>query len=149
MARASAAIGRNTAYLQQYLTRGMPKVLSSQDTVTLSRLLGCDASELQHETRRAPAPRTGSKYVRRRPSAVVSIPEIIVTRDTHPDTVAGPSDPHDASWRIPDPILLHERHADPAHVRILQLEDHVMMPELYPGDRIVLDTSRPWPSLWS
>ena len=104
MARASATIGRNTAYLQQYLARGMPKVLSSQDAVILGRLLGCDSSELQHETRPAPALRTRARYARRRPSALVSIPEIIVTRDTHPDTIVGPSDPHEAAWHIPDEV---------------------------------------------
>ena len=39
----SLAIARNKAYLQQYLARGMPRVLSFQDTETLAELLGCPA----------------------------------------------------------------------------------------------------------
>ena len=39
LARASAAIGRNRAYLQRYLRRGMPAVLSFQDIETLGRML--------------------------------------------------------------------------------------------------------------
>ena len=42
LAEASLAIGRNKAYLQQFLARGMPRVLSHQDTETLAKLLGCD-----------------------------------------------------------------------------------------------------------
>ena len=57
LARASAAIGRNKAYLQQNLRRGMPEVLSFQDTVTLGRMLACDPSELRHELRPTRAPR--------------------------------------------------------------------------------------------
>ena len=35
LAEASLAIGRNKAYLQQYLARGMPRVLSFQDSQAL------------------------------------------------------------------------------------------------------------------
>ena len=101
LARASAAIGRNTTYLQQYLGRGMPKVLASQDTEALGRLLGCDPSELQHEARPAPAPMAQQKRTRRRLPAVVAVPEITLNRHTDPDTIVGAPDPQEASWRIP------------------------------------------------
>ena len=39
LAEASLAIGRNKAYLQQYLARGMPRVLSFQDSEKLGELL--------------------------------------------------------------------------------------------------------------
>ena len=61
LARVSVAIGRNKTYLQQYLRRGMPAVLAFQDTETLGRLLGCDPSELRHETRPARAPQTRAR----------------------------------------------------------------------------------------
>ena len=56
LAEASLAIGRNKAYLQQYLARGMPRVLSHQDTETLGSLLGCDPAELRHDTLPPPKP---------------------------------------------------------------------------------------------
>ena len=79
LARLSVAIGRNKAYLQQYLRRGMPAVLAFQDTETLGRLLGCDPSELRHETRpaRTPQPRTRRRPLRR--NSLVTISEITVT----------------------------------------------------------------------
>ena len=51
LAEASLAIGRNKAYLQQYLARGMPKVLSFQDSARLGELLGRDPDEFRHPER--------------------------------------------------------------------------------------------------
>lgn len=147
MARASAAIGRNTTYIQQYLGRGMPKVLSHQDTVALGRILGCDPSEFQHDTLPPAAPRTGTAHSARRLPAVVRIPEIVVNRRINPDAILSPYDPKAATWAMPEPFLRHELHSDPAHVRMLKVEDDAMMPELRAGDRVLIDTSRPWPSL--
>ena len=56
LAEASLAIGRNKAYLQQYLARGMPRVLSFQDSEKLAALLGCDPAELRHAELPAPKP---------------------------------------------------------------------------------------------
>ena len=147
MARASAAIGQNTTYLQQYLGRGMPKVLSYQDTVTLARLLECDPAELQHETRPPHASRTRPKRHRRRPPSLVTIPESPFSRQTDPDTILKPPDPQGTTWRIPEPFLLYESHANLSGVRILNVEDDAMAPELQAGHRVIFDTSRPWPSL--
>ena len=60
MAAASVALGRNRAYMHQYLERGLPKVLNYPDSVTLGELLDCDPAELRHETvpKRKPAKRT-------------------------------------------------------------------------------------------
>ena len=46
LAEASLALGRNKAYLQQYLARGMPRVLSFQDSETLGGFLDCDPAAL-------------------------------------------------------------------------------------------------------
>ena len=60
MAAASLALGRNRAYLHQYLERGLPKVLNYPDSVTLGKLLDCDPAELRHDTvpKRKPAKKT-------------------------------------------------------------------------------------------
>ena len=50
MKHASLAIGRNPAYLHQYLTRGYPSVLGFRDSETLAELLGCGAEALRHKT---------------------------------------------------------------------------------------------------
>ena len=148
LARVSVAIGRNKTYLQQYLRRGMPALLAFQDTETLGGLLGCDPSELRHETRpaRARPPRTRRHSPRR--SSLVAIPEITVNARADASTIAEAyAAPESALWRLPEPFLLYEGDADPAGVRILKAEDDAMAPELQPGDRIVVDTFRRWPTL--
>ena len=148
LARVSVAIGRNKTYLQQYLRRWMPAVLAFQDTETLGRLLGCDPSELRHETRpaRAPQPRTRRHPPRR--SSLVAIPEITVNARADADSTAEAyAAPQSAPWRLPEPFLLYEGDADPAGVRILKAEGNATAPELQPGDRIVVDSSRHWPTL--
>ena len=59
MAAASVALGRNRAYMHQYLERGLPKVLNYPDSVTLGELLDCDPAELRHETVPKRKPRRG------------------------------------------------------------------------------------------
>ena len=147
MARASAAIGRNTTYLRQYLRRGMPRALSYQDTVTLARLLECDPAELQHESRPLHASSARPKRHRRPPLSLVTIPEIPFSRQTDPDTILEPSDPRGTMWRIPEQFFLYESHANLSGVRILYVEDDAMAPELQAGHRVIFDTSRPWLSL--
>ena len=147
LARVSVAIGRNKTYLQRYLRRGMRAVLAFQDTETLGRLLGCDPSELRHETRPAHAPQPRTRRHPPRRSSLVAIPEITVNARANADTIAEayaaqPSAP----WRLPEPFLLYEGDADTAGVRILKAERNAMAPELQRGDRIVVDTSRHWPT---
>jgi hypothetical protein len=57
---ASLAIGRNPAYLHQFVTRGSPKVLPEEARERLARLLGVDDAALRHReppNRRGRAPR--------------------------------------------------------------------------------------------
>ena len=75
LAHVSVAIGRNKTYLQQYLRRGMPAVLTFQDTETLGRLLGCDPSALRHDSRL-------------RLASLVAVPEITVNARAHANTIA-------------------------------------------------------------
>ena len=141
LAEASLAIGRNKAYLQQYLARGMPRVLSFQDTETLAELLGCDPAELRHDALPAPKPWTGPK---RRRTAGASVAEV--------EAAAGPGAWHEdfveekARWRLPESMVRHEGDADPDALRILKVRGNSMEPELREGDRLVVDTARRVPA---
>ena len=46
---ASRAIGRNAAYLHQFIHRGTPRVLAENDPETLVEHLGCSPEELRHD----------------------------------------------------------------------------------------------------
>ena len=52
--KASLAMGRNAAYIHQYLYRGSPKVLSEDDRIALAEHLGVDEDELRHQKRARP-----------------------------------------------------------------------------------------------
>ena len=143
LAEASLAIGRNKAYLQQYVARGMPRVLSFQDTETLAELLDCDPAALRHDALPAPKPWTGPK---RRRTAGAAIPEVEV------EAAAGPGAWNEhfvhekARWRLPEAMVRHEGDADPEAVRILKVRGNSMEPEMRDGDRIVVDTARRVPA---
>ena len=82
LAEASLAIGRNKAYLQQYLARGMPRVLSHQDSEALGKLLGCDAGELRHES--LPPAKPWKRRRRKKNTGTAAVAEVEV------EAVAGP-----------------------------------------------------------
>ena len=87
MAAASLALGRNRAYLHQYLERGLPKVLNYPDSVTLGVLLDCDPAELRHDTvpKRKPANRT-----RRIPPAGIPGAPLSAISEMEVEAAAGP-----------------------------------------------------------
>ena len=72
MNAASLALGRNRAYMHQYLERGLPKVLNYPDSVTLGELLDCDPAELRHET--VPKRKPAKKKRRSPPAGVPGVP---------------------------------------------------------------------------
>jgi SOS-response transcriptional repressor LexA len=58
LAAASRMMGRNTAYLQQYLERGMPTILSEKNRIRLAHILEVDERELREPELQEPgAPR--------------------------------------------------------------------------------------------
>ena len=65
--KASLAMGRNAAYVHQYVYRGSPKVLSEDDRIALAEHLGIDEDELRHKAR--PRPQTRPTRCARRARA--------------------------------------------------------------------------------
>ena len=143
LAEASLALGRNKAYLHQYIARGMPRVLSFQDSETLGDLLDCDPASLRHDALPRPKPWTGPK---RRRTAGASVREVEV------EAAAGAGAWNDdfvhekARWRLPEAMVRHEGDADPEALRILRVRGNSMEPELGDGDRIFVDTARTVPA---
>ena len=145
LAEASLAIGRNKAYLQQYLARGMPRVLSFQDSETLGALLGCDPAELRHDA--LPAPRPWKKKPGPGRPRTAPVAEVVV------EAAAGPGAWNEdfvlerGRWRLPEAMVRHEGDATPEALRILRVRGRSMEPELREGDRLVVDTARTVPAL--
>ena len=143
LAEASLAIGRNKAYLQQYLARGMPRVLSFQDSEALGALLGCDPAELRHDRLPAPKPWTGPK---RRRTAGAAVAEVEVEAAAGPGAWNEDFVHEKARWRLPEAMVRHEGNATPEALRILRVRGNSMEPELREGDRLVVDTARTVPT---
>lgn len=140
MKSASAALGRNPAYLHQYLTRGSPRVLVRRDAEALARLLDCEPGELRHPT---VPPRKPARRKRRRPPAgapVGEIPELLVDVDDPAQIEDVPRE--NPRWYLPLALLEQEGRADPKNLRIVTVRGDAMAPALNEGDRLVVDTSR-------
>ena len=146
LAEASLAIGRNKAYLQQFLARGMPRVLSHQDTETLAKLLGCDPAELRHHALPAPKPWKRKKPAGGGGGAMATVAEMEVEAAAGPGAWNEEFVMEKARWRLPEGMVRHEGDAEPEALRILRVRGNSMEPEMREGDRLVVDTARRVPA---
>lgn len=145
LAEASLAIGRNKAYLQQYIARRMPRVLSYQDSEALGRLLDCEPAELRHDALPPPSPRKpGRKPPRTR--GAVSVAEVEIEAAAGLGALNAEFVLEKARWGLPEAMIRHEGDAEPAALRILRVRGNSMEPELREGDRLVVDTARRVPA---
>lgn len=140
LAAASLALGRNRAYLHQYLARGTPRVLSYQDSAKLGEMLDCDPGLLRH------AEIPSRKPWKRRGLAVPTV--AAAEPDTEAETSAGPRaafealGPERARWHLPVDMIRCEGGVEPDGLRILRLRGNSMEPAMREGDRLIVDTSR-------
>ncbi len=144
----SLALGKNHAYLQQYLERGIPKELNERSRMLLAEQLGVDETELGGPQ----GPRPG------RPPAAAQeqIPEI----DVHAGAGGGgftALESHSANgmtfsrevvrdhWRLPD-WLLYSLNAKSGNLAAFPVQGDSMSPTLLDGDVVFVDTRIRQPS---
>lgn len=162
----SRHIGRNSAYVQQFLTRQSPARLPEIERRQIATLLGVDEAELgapePGELTRAPldddaspeiddTPRIGNG--RRVHVAADAVPEFDLRAGaSYGGGYALPSSVRDgdriydadvvkAEWRFPDSFLKGELRLRPASTDVLAVDGPSMMPDLMPGDRVLIDRS--------
>lgn len=136
-AAASLAIGRSKAYLSQYLARGIPRVLSFQDSAALGALLDCDPGLLRH----AEVP-PRKRWKRRKPAEPPGPQTETEAACGGTRAVLAQLGPEKARWQIPVPMIRHEGHAEPDSLLILRLRGNAMEPAMREGDRLIVDTTR-------
>jgi hypothetical protein len=132
----SRLIGRNAAYVQQYIRRGVPKKLDEDDRRTLSRYFGVEESVLGGPV----SPKVTAATSRTRGAAgLIAIPKIAAQAS------AGPGSLHDSdnvSGQIGfDAKWLRSVTTNPASVSVIQVEGDSMVPTLADGDDILVDRS--------
>ena len=156
--KASLAIGRNAAYLHQYLYRGTPKTLPGDAREALAVHLGVPDEDLRDpETRRAAAPvashpshgQAGMAAVQRERVAIagyVPIPELDVRASAGPGALHDGLEEGRETWLFPDAVIRHEFRARAADLRVITIDGDSMEPLLSSGDRILVDTSQRVPA---
>ncbi len=117
----SRLIGRNPAYIQQFVERGTPRRLAEGDRATLARYLGIAETLLG-----APPAREW-----------VAVPRIDATASAGPGGVLG-DDAADGVHRL-DADLLRELRVRPADASMIAVRGDSMEPTLSEGDRILVD----------
>jgi len=148
---ASVAIGRNAAYLHQFIHRGTPKILPEHDREALAQHLGCKPEELKHDwvppRRPRPKPLRRKKKVKRAtPRGYAAIPEIDIRAAAGSGAWNEESEQIKRMWFFADPLIRHEFRAKPEDLRMITVDGDSMEPLLSSGDRILIDVSQRVPA---
>lgn len=124
LAALSAMLGRNAAYLQQYVRRGSPRVLGERDRRLLSQYLGVSEVTLGAPPENAAGFRIPKLAVAASagPGALVD-GEIVLGTDTL------------------DPGLARKLGLKDGQAAIIRVRGRSMEPGLFDGDHIVIDTA--------
>lgn len=143
----SAMLGRNAAYLQQFVRKGSPRKLEENDRRTLAMFFGVDEAELG-----APAPAVvatvepGRGLVRPPRGATahwVDIPRLALGASAGPGALA-PEETAEGRLRFSQ-RWLRSLGLDPSHLSVIEVAGDSMEPGLRDGDEILVDrTQRMW-----
>ncbi|KQZ63717.1 peptidase S24 [Sphingopyxis sp. Root1497] len=130
-ARLSEKIGRNPAYIQQYIKRGSPRRLAEEDRARIAAFLGVPEAMLGGPVHRVAA------AARVRGADMVLVPKLAIGASAG----AGASidgEPVEGEVAF-DPKWLRDLGADPRALSIIRVEGDSMAPTLNDGDDILVD----------
>jgi len=137
LAALSAMIGRNSAYLQQYVRKGSPRKLEEGDRRKLARFLGVDESELGAEDNAES--QDNSYAMNNRPSRGewVDVPRLALGASAGSGALAASEQPFGAlrfarGW-------LRAAGLEPAKLSGIAVAGDSMEPTLRDGDEILVD----------
>ncbi len=149
---ASLAIGRNAAYLHQFIFRGTPKVLPEEAREALAKHLAIDEFKLRH--REVPPRKQRSQdsardndvaaplRAGRVPEGFVGIAEIDVRASAGHGAFNEDIEETKMTWLFPEAVVRHEFRAPPKELRMITVDGDSMEPLLSSGNRILIDTSQ-------
>ena len=130
--RISRLIGRNAAYIQQYIKRGTPRRLDEADRRRIAAFLNVPDTLLG-----GPAATVAVPSPRARGPAMLLVPQLAVGASAGPGaTVDGEG--VEAGFAF-DPRWLRRLGADPRALSIISVEGDSMAPTLNDGDDILVD----------
>src|SRR3982750_1187245 len=123
----SRMLGRNPAYIQQFVRRGVPKRLKEEERRKLARYFSISETLLGGPAENVPGP-NGLVSVQRQPVSVSAGPGAIVTEE-----LGKPYFGFDERW------LKALTPSAPANLSIVRVEGDSMAPTLNAGDDILVD----------
>lgn len=130
-ARISQVIGRNPAYIQQYIKRGSPRRLGEQDRARIAAYLGVSEAMLGGPVQRVAAP------TRTRGPGMILVPKLAIGASAGAGaSVDGEAVEGEVAF---DPKWLRDLGADPRALSIIRVEGDSMAPTLDDGDDILVD----------
>lgn len=124
----SRMLGRNPAYIQQYIKRGTPRRLAEEDRRLLARFFG-----VAEETLGGPEPAASASGA----GALVRVARLEVGASAGPGAIAG--DERARGHIAFDPAWLRRMASDPKRLSLIQVEGDSMVPTLADGDEILVD----------
>ncbi|CDK97927.1 putative repressor protein CI [Magnetospirillum gryphiswaldense MSR-1 v2] len=144
----SLAIGRNAAYLHQFVFRGTPKILAEDVRQALAEHLAVEEDELRHSqipTRKPRSPNQRDDVGLALPDGFLPVSEIDVRASAGYGAVHDGLEETKATWLFPDAVVRYEFRAQPSDLRMITITGDSMEPLLSSGDRILIDTSQKVP----
>lgn len=126
----SRLIGRNAAYIQQFIKRGTPRKLAEEDRQKLARYFGIDEHLLGGSPAATPA----------QSGELIPIARYSVAASAGPGAIAGFERPV-AQLGFSKGWLEQLTRANPADLSIIKVEGDSMYPTLNHGDDIMVDRS--------
>ncbi|HJS11957.1 S24 family peptidase [Sphingopyxis sp.] len=130
-ARISQVIGRNPAYIQQYIKRGSPRRLAEQDRARIAAYLGVSEAMLGGPLQRVATP------ARVRGPGMILVPKLAIGASAGAGaSVDGEAVEGEVAF---DPKWLRDLGADPRALSIIRVEGDSMAPTLDDGDDILVD----------
>lgn len=130
----SLKLGKNHAYLHNWITRGTPRRLHADDRVALAELLGVHPHRL-----RDPGEPTPALALSEHPDRVL-VPEYDVRVSAGGGFLVGAETMRD-EWPFSRRYLVEELRLRPSQLVILEVEGDSMEPTLRSGDRVLVDRS--------
>lgn len=134
----SRLIGRNPAYIQQFIKRGVPRKLDEADRATLARYFGVDEGALGGPPAPSSARIVPAGAAARRDADFVAVPRLAVRASAGPGALATEEATRgrfafDQGW------LRGLTTGGPAALSLIRVEGDSMSPTLEDGDDILVD----------
>lgn len=134
----SRLLGRNAAYIQQYVKRGTPRRLAEEDRRTLARYFGVPELVLGGPDRREPKVAPSHDAAGRRSADLIAVPRLTIGASAGPGALD--AEERATSDMMFAPALLRELGVGrPAALSMIRVEGESMVPTLAHGDDILVD----------